>query len=436
MAGTLILPQVQVKWGGKNLSAYTLKGSNQPQPIVFDTSVDLPEGGNSWPTGSFSWVPTGPAFKVYEELILKNINDLIEIRFYYVNGPFIRFAFQYNGSDIDYGKGMSVKVLLSCRDAQKSNAARVSAFHDYQKKPVDANQYQKDQQKDFGNVLDIQKTEQAQKDGAQIKVKSSAYKDQTAGALAQNAAKNSGDTLLLHNIGTQGGIVQYTPLTWETKQKSLILETPVGPGKEVDPKKRYGYLLGPGIITTFNRKMEFAAETQTKSSTVTQPGNNPQLKGVKNPPPGSQNTQNTRNQTEAQKAALATQGASSPSVVKGTQFSENKIGPEKQQLLQQEEGVKMSAQMYMCPALVGIKPQDVVFVPSLKIGDKLIEDYKVTSVSYQQQAGTIAVSIQATRTYGLNKPMTGAAADKWLAKADTLKTLEDWQNYAWVERLQ
>jgi hypothetical protein len=396
----------------------------------------MPAGGNSWPTGSFSWVPTGPAFKAYEELIKNNINDLIIIRFYYVNGPFIRFAFQYNGSDIEYGKNMSIKVLLSCRDAQKSSATRVSAFHDYQQKPVDANQAQKDQQADFGNVVNVQKTEQAEKDGAKIKVKSTAYKDQTAGALAQNAAKNSGDTLLLHNIGTQGGAIQYSPLTWEAKQKSVVLEDPPGPGQEVDVKKRYGYLLGPSIITTFNRKMEFASPTQTKSSTVTQPGNNPQKKGKNEPPPGSQSTALTKAQIEAQKKAKAVQGASGSSVVKGTQYSENTVGPEKQQLLQQEEGVKLQAQMYMCPALVGIKPQDVVFVPSLKLGDNLIEDYKVLAVSYSQQGGVVSVSVEGSRTYGLNKPMTGEAAKKWITKADSLRTLEDWQNYAWVERLQ
>jgi hypothetical protein len=396
----------------------------------------MPAGGNSWPTGSFSWVPTGPAFKVYEELIKNNIDDLIIVRFYYVNGPFIRFAFQYNGSDIAYGKNMSIKVLLSCRDAQKSNATRVSAFHDYQKNPVDANQAQKDQQADFGNVLNVQKTEQAEKDGAKIKVKSTAYKDQTAGALAQNAAKNSGDTLLLHNIGTQGGIIQYSPLMWESKQKSLVIEDPPGPGQEVDPKKRYGYLLGPGVITTFNRKMEFAAPTQTKSATVTQPGNNPQKKGKTEPPPGTQTTALTKSQAEAQAKAKAVQGASGSSVVKGTQFSENTIGPQKQELLQREEQVKLQAQMYMCPALVGIKPQDVVFVPSLKTGDDLIEDYKVLAVSYSQQGGEVAVNVEGARGYGLNHPMSGAAASKWLAKSDTLKTLEDWQKYAWVERLQ
>jgi hypothetical protein len=32
--------------------------------------------------------------------------------------------------------------------------------------------------------------------------------------------------------------------------------------------------------------------------------------------------------------------------------------------------------------------------------------------------------------------MTGEAAKKWIAKADSLKTLEDWQQYAWVERMQ
>ena len=435
MSGTLILPQVQVKWGGENLSAYSLAGSKELQPIVFDVEVSLPEGGNSWPTGAMNWLPVGPAVEVYEKLVTSKVDELIEVRFYYVNGPFIRFAFQYNGSDIDYGKDMKIRVLLSCRDAAKSNAARVSAFHDYQEKPVSMNQAQKDQQKDFGNVLQLKKTEQAKKDGEKIKVQTTAYKDQTLGAQIQNTAKDSGDTLLLHNIGTQGGVVQYTPYTWEGKQGGGEILDPPGPGGEVKPEKRYGYLLGPGIITTFNRKMEFPSQTQTESATVTQPGNNPQKNKKPTLPPGTQDTKNTKDQKEAQAKAQKTTNASSPSINKGTQFEKNEVGPEKQQYLQQEEGVKLTADMYMCPALVGIKPQDIIFVPSLKQGDNRIEDYKITSVSYAQRGGIIGVNIQATRTYGLNDSMNPTASKKWIEKANQLKTLDDWANYAWKERI-
>ena len=90
MAGKLVNPQVQVKWGDLNLSAQDIGG--ETQSVVFNVKVDLP--GTSWPTGSFSWNPTAPAFQIYENCILNKQDDDILIRFYYVNGPVVIFKFQ------------------------------------------------------------------------------------------------------------------------------------------------------------------------------------------------------------------------------------------------------------------------------------------------------------------------------------------------------
>ena len=122
-------------------------------------------------------------------------------------------------------------------------------------------------------------------------------------------------------------------------------------------------------------------------------------------------------------------------MVKGVKKTKDQISPENQQLMQQEEGIKFQAQLFMCPALVGMKPQDIIYIPSLKIGDSLIEDYKVKSVSYSQDGANVALSVQASRTAGLNKPMNETAAKKFIEKADTLKTVEDWQQFAWGDRM-
>ena len=91
--------------------------------------------------------------------------------------------------------------------------------------------------------------------------------------------------------------------------------------------------------------------------------------------------------------------------------------------------------MFMCPALVGIKPQDVIYIPSLKIGDALMEDYRVKTVSYVQDGAQITVNVSACRTAGLNHLMNDTAGKKFQEKADTLKTEQDWLNYAWKERM-
>ena len=157
MAGTLIIPQVQVKWGDKNLSAYPL--GEETQSIVFNTKVDL-HGTDSWPTASFNWNPSGPSFQVYEECVTKHQDDDILIRFYYVNGPYILFKFQYNGSRIRYGLNLEIETLLSCRNSPLSNGVRATAMKDYtngsfSSKGIDSLVAAKDIQKAFGKPIPV-----------------------------------------------------------------------------------------------------------------------------------------------------------------------------------------------------------------------------------------------------------------------------------------
>ena len=93
----------------------------------------------------------------------------------------------------------------------------------------------------------------------------------------------------------------------------------------------------------------------------------------------------------------------------------------------------------LVPALVGIKPYDVVYIPSLT--GNYIEDWIVESVSYDQNDGNVSVSVQGTREYGLGTPMDAKNAEKFkqYAKDQGLigpnATLDNWDKYAWVTPL-
>jgi hypothetical protein len=94
--------------------------------------------------------------------------------------------------------------------------------------------------------------------------------------------------------------------------------------------------------------------------------------------------------------------------------------------------------MFMAPVLVGIKPGDIVYIPSLQTdaADTYIEDWIVTSVNYVQNDGEISVSLSASRPYGLGTLINQKAGKKWKEKARTLRSLDDWANYAWPGNLQ
>jgi hypothetical protein len=83
----------------------------------------------------------------------------------------------------------------------------------------------------------------------------------------------------------------------------------------------------------------------------------------------------------------------------------------------------------MVPVLTGIKPNDIVYVPSLN--GTYVEDWIVQSVGYNQTDGGVEISVEASRIYGVATLMNNTAGNKFRAKIESLKTLEDWDAYAW-----
>jgi hypothetical protein len=84
----------------------------------------------------------------------------------------------------------------------------------------------------------------------------------------------------------------------------------------------------------------------------------------------------------------------------------------------------------MVPILVGIKPHDIIYVPSLT--GNYIEDWIVADVNYGQTDGGVSVGVMATRIYGSGELMNESQGRKFQDFVkNKLKTLEDWESYAW-----
>jgi hypothetical protein len=111
------------------------------------------------------------------------------------------------------------------------------------------------------------------------------------------------------------------------------------------------------------------------------------------------------------------------------------LAQDRQNALNDEKGSELSMDTLMCPLLVGIKPYDILYVPSLT-GD-FVEDWIVQSVGYSQNNGQVNVNIRATRVLGLGTPMNVKAAEEFtkFAKSQGLigpgATLDAWDAYAW-----
>ena len=152
-------------------------------------------------------------------------------------------------------------------------------------------------------------------------------------------------------------------------------------------------------------------------------------------------TQKPKSKPQQQVAGPGTKATTSPLAVQrgkstpDTANLKNPDGPPKQDAMKKERGSKIALNTLLVPALVGIKPIDILFIPSLK-GD-YIEDWIVTGVEYQQTDGGVDVSIQGARQYGLEALMNIPLSEKWLPLAISKRlvgpgaTLEAWEEYAW-----
>jgi hypothetical protein len=186
------------------------------------------------------------------------------------------------------------------------------------------------------------------------------------------------------------------------------------------------------LINSIQRSVEWKPPQQTKTntpSTQTKVTSKKDKKDKNANKSGATPAPQTEAEKQAEKKTKATLGTSNARPNPGVNNADNKDGPLKQKLLQSENTAKLQFQTLMVPVLTGIKPNDIVYIPSFT--GTYIEDWIVQSVDYSQTDGGVEISVSATRTYGVGDMMVPSAGEKFKTKAKKLKTLEDWENYAW-----
>jgi hypothetical protein len=400
------------------------------------------QDSNSNPTGSFNWNPSGPAWNVYQKFVSdkEKIQEQIVIRFFYANGKSIPFVFVWAGQRFSYGNDMTVTVTLKTEldGFTNANIRSIAQAYDKDAKFLTAVEKTKKQYgvEEYKKIIRMSK--QAEKDLGEATLKTYYAKDTTFGSAVSNLVEQNGNQVFASNIGQANNTV-LTPFSWEAQQKeSEVVEA--APDLQLpDSTIRYGFLLGPGIINTIERTMEWTQPQANTQNTPTSPTKPVPKKPSK--PKANQQNPKSNPQVQQEKTSVKTsapQGSALANPNPGVQNASNPNGPKKQELLQKEKGSTLSAQMFMAPVMVGIKPGDIVYVPSLQTeaANTYIEDWIVTSVNYVQDDGNISISISASRPYGLGNLINEKAGKKWRDKAKTLKTLDEWANYAWPASLQ
>jgi hypothetical protein len=438
MAGNLIQPRVRVSWAGINLSSYDgTQGFPRNTPAVYDVEVQL-QSQTQFPTATMKWDPTGPGFALYESFISNEeyMKSRIFIDFFYPQGKRIRFAFVWSGQSISYGNDMSVTVKMKTElDGQiNGNIRNNNQAYDEKKGESYLNATAK-VTKQFGAPDGLITYEpKAKKSLEKAKLLNVYGNDQTYGAAISNLVQQNGNTVFGNNIG-QPNLVVFAPFSWQPEDNEVLNGvTDIKPDTDPKPNQRYGYIVGPSIIDTLIRSTEWKPPQQTRQNTPST-----QVR-ARDPKTGRYTQQKpaTSPQTKLTDSAKATSSPLGTALGRpnpGINNLDNADGPTKQNALEDERTADMSFQCILCPALVGIKPYDVVYIPSLT-GD-YIEDWIVESVGYDQNDGNVSISVQANRIYGLGTPMDEKSAKKFteFAKSQGLigpnATLENWDKYAW-----
>lgn len=441
MAGNLIQARVRVVWGKINLSAYNGDlAFPQGEPLVYDVEVNMQAETQS-PTASMKWNPTGPAMEVYESFLTNKelMATQIVIEFFYSNGKRLPMFFVWSGQSIAYGNDMTITVKMQSELSGLVNAnIRNIAQADDSKKGVTGVELVNYAQKQFGlaKYTDLVTYEDiALKDMEKAKFETNYASDSTFGAQIGNIAQQNGNMAMATNIG-KAQMVVYSPFSWSKDGVVKNAATDIPVGGFPDPKVRYGYILGPSLINTITRNFDWKPPQQTNSNTPnTQtralPPRDKYGRFTAVTPAQPQNAQsNTLKPTEA--PVGTSNGRSTPGIG-------NKDNPDqvpKQNALNEEKSSTLNMSTYCVPVLMGIKPNDIIYIPSLT--GKYMEDWIVQSVDYNQNDGKVEIGIQATRVYGAGSPMNQKQADTFLKFAKDNKlvgpdaTLEAWDKYAWT----
>ena len=442
--GFLRVPRVRVLWGNINLSAYD-GDQDFPAgtPLVYDVQVDL-NAENEAPTASMKWDPTGKGFGVYEWFISKPeyMETQITIEYFYPRGKKVVFVFVWSGQTINYGNDMTVTVnMVSELAGLISGNIRSTAQAYDEKKGAKPEDMIKKLQKQFG-LEKFSKLVQYNKGTLEywkkVKILSQYGNDWTFGNAVAALIKQTGDQAFPINI-SQASVVVMPPFSWvgEDKKQETVEEASVSSPTTPDPTIRYGYILGPSIIDSVSRSVTWSPPQQSNENSP-----NNQVFAT-DPQKAKQNRSNppiapsvaAANQKTAAKPTSSPQGTSGQRATLSVRSKENPNGPDRQNAQNQEKNAKLTFSAFMCPLLVGIKPHDILYIPSLS--GQFIEDWIVQSVGYAAQNGSVEISIQATRILGFGTPMNEKAAEKFKASAQAQgligpgATLEAWDRYAW-----
>ena len=424
--GMLLQPYVRVEVGDVNLSYFDIAG--EKEYLVHSVSVSLTKGEKSAPTCSFQLAANPAGFEWFSgegrELL---ITEPFTITFGFPGGSEFPTTYAYAGLSLTTGSSPAITIDGTSAIKGTWTDNKISFTMEEEMSLLELPDFLKKKSGKGGELLNFVWAGGTQEDAAKVMVKMNRI-NQTPHVILTEQLKEHGMRITTQDTAMDGTVViDYTP----GKEGELEKDAPevAKTGSAPQAGQRRVFILGPGLVENIVRKQKLnlgqsstggAEGTKSTVSTETAQSESAQ-KGILSQQSAAQSANEEGSTGPADKSK-----ANSETTVPSPNSKEARAA------LTKMLSTSMNANFPMLPNLVGIKPRDMVVIPSMKAGGYM-EDYEVTSVKYDMDNnGGVKISISGERPFTGDENMLDSGSIQSIRSiCDSLTTVDSWNAFYW-----
>lgn len=428
--GQLLQPFAQVVWGGKNLSSYD-DGTGNRMPMAQNVRMTLTKE-RSAPECTFSIYPNPQGFQLFSDLKSSSIDEPFEISFGYPESKSFKQSFKFAGVGLATGANPQLNVTGVSAVKGCWTDTRISYTMEEEISLKEFPDFLKKQIGECAKEINIEFDGQALEAASEIKIKHNQIQ-RTPHVILVNVMRAQGmEVTVGSSADKQATIVISYAFNLDGESERAQPNPAGGSAGGSSPTKRTIYIVGPHLMTTAQRTQKFnlgSESTKAASSKDDRNVNETDTQTIPQPQDAS-----------PQSEAVADEGREAPTIGNANP-SDSQTGTTEDGSLTKEARVKLSQiitteiqlTVPMLPYMVGVRPRDILAIPSLKGPGNFIEDWEITSVQYSQDpSGGIQLQLQGQRPYiGEETLMDEGSQAKVKAQVARLQSLEAWEQFYW-----
>ena len=430
MIGTLTQAYTMLEWNGETLHAYDIGlDDGTKENIAQNVSVKL-DKSSAAPSATFQITPNPAGFKLFQKLKSSALDQPISISFGYIGGTVTR-PFQFIFAGVSLTTGFDPKLEITCVSPVKGawTDNKISFTMEKELPLSDYPELLKTKCGEGCKELNFQFVGTAKEKAAKIKVKGNQMQ-RTPHNILTDVLRPHGMDLQVSDNALEGTmIISYSPAKEGELQKDkpvVSKRQPCGPGE------RCVYVIGPGLMTNITRNQTFnvGSDSTKNAASATSPiVSQTAAVSVSQPQTAAPQTITV----ESTNKAGGTSGQANPGSGNTGSTAAGKDGQEAALALAKMITTTVNFSVMMVPYMVGIKPRDLIAIPSLKGPGDYIEDWEVKTVSYEQDTtGGVTIAITGERPYtGEEQLLDEATVSQVKSTVAGLVTPDAWAQFYW-----